>query len=351
MTQTVDQFVLKLKRKYTTGIFYAFRRQISGSHAIAIETAIFLRQFIGSQRCSNAALLIEAVKQVAAEMIRAQPLEFVIGNVARRILHLIREEHRTISKFGSSSGSSSAADTSKATVSNACAVNSQDSDSPMYNMLAHPNYNTPLDYNRELLELSQTIPAGIQELMDEIDSSRSNIAGQALEHIHSNEIIMALGRSETVEQFLLAAARKRQFQVIIAEAAPKCSGHLLAHNLATAGLDTILIPDAAIFAMMARVNKVIIGCHAVTANGGLIGMSGAQVIASAARYHSTPVCILTPMYKLTPVFPENDDSFNQLANPDNIFPYEDEGACQTNVINPLYDYVSPQLVSLLITNA
>lgn len=286
-------------------------------------------------------------------MIRAQPLEFVIGNVARRILHLIREEYRTISRFGGSSGPSSAAETPKVTASTgsaACVGSSQDSDSPMYNMLAHPNYNTPLDYNRELLELSQTIPAGIQELMDEIDSSRSNIAGQALEHIHSNEIIMALGRSETVEQFLLAAARKRQFQVIIAEAAPKCSGHVLAHNLATAGVDTILIPDAAIFAMMARVNKVIIGCHAVTANGGLIGISGAQVVASAARYHSTPVCILAPMYKLTPVFPENDDTFNQLANPDNVFPYEEEMACRADVINPLYDYVSPQLVSLLITN-
>ena len=114
--------------------------------------------------------------------------------------------------------------------------------------------------------------------------------------------------------------------------------------------------------MMARVNKVIIGCHAgkalsmhliiiplVTANGGLIALSGAQIIASAAKYHSTPVCVLTPMYKLTPVFPENYDSINMLTNPDDILPYED-GDINTEVVNPMYDYVQPQQVSLLLTN-
>jgi translation initiation factor eIF-2B subunit beta len=65
-----------------------------------------------------------------------------------------------------------------------------------------------------------------------------------------------------VEQFLLAAGRKRQFQVFVAESAPKCSGHVLAKNLSDANIETMLIPDAAIFSMMARVNKVIIGCHA-----------------------------------------------------------------------------------------
>ena len=277
-------------------------------------------------------------------MIKAQPLEFVIGNVVRRVLHLIREEYKTITKMGSNP------ELRMSKLAHLCDGDGECvADSSMYNMLAHPNYDSPLDYSKDLVELIQTIPQGIQELMDEIDSSRSTIASQSLEHIHSNEYIMTLGRSETVEAFLLAAARKRQFQVIVAEAAPRCTGHLLARNLAEHGIETLLIPDAAIFAMMARVNKVIIGCHAVTANGGLIANSGAQIIASAAKHHSTPVCVLTPMYKLTPVFPENYDSFNLLTNPDDILPYEN-GDMNTEVVNPMYDYVQPQQVSLLLTN-
>lgn len=36
----------------------------------------------------------------------------------------------------------------------------------------------------------------------EVESVYVNIANQALEHIHSNEIIMTIGKSKTVEEFL-----------------------------------------------------------------------------------------------------------------------------------------------------
>ena len=45
-------------------------------------------------------------------------------------------------------------------------------------------------------------------------------------------------------------------QVVVAEGAPKYGGHQMARNLAQAGISTTAIADSAIFAMMARVNKV-----------------------------------------------------------------------------------------------
>lgn len=54
------------------------------------------------------------------------------------------------------------------------------------------------------------------------ESTTDNIAMQALEHIHSNEVIMTIGYSHTVEAFLKEAARKRKFHVIVAECAPFC---------------------------------------------------------------------------------------------------------------------------------
>lgn len=50
--------------------------------------------------------------------------------------------------------------------------------------------------------------------------SVSNIAKQALNHIHSNAVIMTAGYSKTVEAFLKAAAEKRKFEVIVTESAP-----------------------------------------------------------------------------------------------------------------------------------
>lgn len=45
-------------------------------------------------------------------------------------------------------------------------------------------------------------------------------------------------------------------QVVVAEGAPKYGGHQMARKLAQAGISTTAIADSAIFAMMARVNKV-----------------------------------------------------------------------------------------------
>lgn len=50
--------------------------------------------------------------------------------------------------------------------------------------------------------------------------SVDNIAQQAKEHIHSNEIIMTIGKSKVVEAFLKKAAQDRKFDVIVAEGAP-----------------------------------------------------------------------------------------------------------------------------------
>lgn len=70
-------------------------------------------------------------------------------------------------------------------------------------------------------------------------------------------------------------------------------GHKLAADLAGAHISTTLIPDSAIFAMMARVNKVIIGTHSVMANGGLKAVCGTHTLALAAKHYSVPVGYLT----------------------------------------------------------
>lgn len=43
--------------------------------------------------------------------------------------------------------------------------------------------------------------------------STPQIADQAIEHIHANEVILTHGRDATVESFLRAAAKKRPFEV------------------------------------------------------------------------------------------------------------------------------------------
>jgi translation initiation factor eIF-2B subunit beta len=43
----------------------------------------------------------------------------------------------------------------------------------------------------------------ISEISNEIETSIENIAAQSIQHIHTDEVILTLGRSKTVEEFLI----------------------------------------------------------------------------------------------------------------------------------------------------
>lgn len=73
---------------------------------------------------------------------------------------------------------------------------------------------------------------------------------------------MTFGQSRTVQEFLKTAAQNRSFHVIVAEGAPSYRGRDMAEELAKSGIKTTLIPDSSIFALMSRVNKVIVGTKA-----------------------------------------------------------------------------------------
>lgn len=222
-------------------------------------------------------------------------------------------------------------------------------------------------------DLKAEIISGIEEIIDELEQVDDQIAGYAQEHIHSNEVILTHSSSLSVQKFLLKAAEKRKFTVIVAESYP--NDHEATHvsvgvkpnvaggdgddrgsdtfvkPLTAAGVTVILITDASIFAIMSRVNKVILATHAVIANGGLVAAAGARIIAKAAKVHKTPVIVVSGVYKLSPDYPFEFESLIEYGDPGGVVAYHSGDLVDSlEVDNPLYDYVSPDLVDLYITN-
>lgn len=223
---------------------------------------------------------------------------------------------------------------------------------------------------KEKLDIKAEVIDGIKELIDELEVVDSQIAESALDHIHSNEIILTHTSSETVQKFLMTAARKRKFTLVYAEAYP--NDHLDTHTtivngarkdgadedederwkpLTSMGITVILIPDSAVFALMSRINKVVLAPHAVLANGSLIAAAGATTIAQAAKHHHVPVVVLSGVYKLSPVYPFDIDELIEYGDPSKVVPFQEgEFIDGVDVVNPLYDYVGAELVDLYITN-
>ncbi|XP_058107019.1 uncharacterized protein LOC131250749 isoform X1 [Magnolia sinica] len=378
----VNEFVAKLKK-----------RKIEGSHATARHTAVLLRSVISQQRVphtNQASALIEAVKAVGEQLIAANPVELAVGNIVRRVLHIIREEDLSLAttaigglNLSAGSDDEDDADRDDQPVLSAAAVAAASRST-----LRAPSLQTLLedipdsaadphtsssggdsegksksgDRNSRTRKLKHDVIEAINELIQDIDTCHEQIAEQAVEHIHQNEVILTLGRSRTVMEFLCAAKeKKRSFRVFVAEGAPRYQGHVLAKELVTKGLQTTVITDSAVFAMISRVNMVIVGAHAIMANGGVIAPVGLNMVALAAQRHAVPFVVVAGSHKLCPLYPHNPEVLlNDLKSPSELLDFGEfsdcmdfgcgSGAPLLHVVNPSFDYVPPKLVSLFITD-
>nr|XP_024358673.1 translation initiation factor eIF-2B subunit beta-like isoform X3 [Physcomitrium patens]XP_024358674.1 translation initiation factor eIF-2B subunit beta-like isoform X3 [Physcomitrium patens] len=316
-------------------------------------------------------------------MIAANPIELAVGNMVRRVLHIIREEDVSLTSSaipGVSVESDDDESDSKSSYSAAAiaAANRSALRAPsLHNLLESiPDpVKTPEapaasvgdsdsksrsgDRNSVSWKLKHNVIEGITELLQDLDDYHTHVAEQALEHIHQNEVILTLGRSRSLLKFLLEAKKKRSFQVVVAEGAPRYQGHTLAKELAEKGLQTTVITDSAVFAMISRVNMVIIGAHAVMANGGVLAPVGMHMVALAARRHAVPFVVLAGVHKLCPQYPHKPYTLlNDMKSPAEVVEFGELSECfaagtgdhTTYVVNPTFDYIPPDLVSIFITD-
>ncbi|WPH03738.1 Hypothetical protein R9X50_00662100 [Acrodontium crateriforme] len=400
------------------------RRQIRNSRPCAIATSQLLLRVVAGERHRDAQKLIERIRNVGCRLVAAQPREMAVGNIVRRILGVVREvaeEDQNPADMSDTSPTKSEPSKLQSALlptlhaPTACStpgdvtpstdfgldgsqsrpsLHSVNSHAPgmtsLFNILQTPQGRSPIGTPpggaqtpntgkkgrdgfeaKEKLDVKAEVIDGIKELIDELEIVDSQIAESALDHIHSNETILTHTSSQTVQRFLMTAARKRKFTVIHAEAYP--NDHEATHAtivnggkkgsgdnedvderwrpLTAMGITVILIPDSAVFALMSRINKVILAPHTVMANGSLLAAAGASTIAQTAKVHHVPVVVLSGVYKLCPVYPFDTDGLIEYGDPSKVVPFQDgEFMDKVDVVNPIYDFVDSELVDLYITN-
>ena len=143
----------------------------------------------------------------------------------------------------------------------------------------------------------------------------------------------------------------------------------------SAGIATILIPDSNIFALLPRCSKVLLGPHVILADGALLSIAGSLPLCLAANRMRVPVVAVGGMFKFSPVYlgEAADWGMRDLGSPEEVLPSteecvrassslvmphvgseddEDEAEEQdeTEILNPYYDVVPADLVSLYISN-
>ncbi|KAJ1426474.1 NagB/RpiA transferase-like [Sesbania bispinosa] len=142
----VNDFVNQLKK-----------RKIEGSQATAKQTAELLRSVISQQRVpqtNQATALINAVRAVGEKLIAANPVELAVGNIVRRVLHIIREEDLSLATAAIAGLGLSA---------------------------------TTVDKGPRGRKLKHDVIEAVNELIQDISTCYEQIAEQAVEHIHQKK--------------------------------------------------------------------------------------------------------------------------------------------------------------------
>jgi translation initiation factor eIF-2B subunit beta len=364
------------------------RRQVRGDDC-ARATAHILRQVVSKSKWTDVNQLLDKVYSYGVRLVRGAPLEPVIGNIVRRVLRLIRDEaaeERNADASDDDLESDTADDIQSLNpgapppqpLSRTATLPVRPAPTPlfsssgltvsnsMFNLLSIVEpVGSPLTGSST--PMSQAQPAsmqafrsevldGIEEILDEINQSDDQIASFWESQIHPGDYVLAYQPNKTVERFLIKAASKRKFTVLLAglqnpdpTAEPPFAA--LRKKLNAAGVETINLATNGLMAYIPRVNKVIFGAKAVYQNGGLLVDSGCCVAAQAAHEYLKPVIALCPIYKFCPEDPSNEVLRGELGDPSDFVSFANGPAVGLlDIENTVTDYIPPELVDVYLTN-
>jgi translation initiation factor 2B subunit (eIF-2B alpha/beta/delta family) len=213
----------------------------------------------------------------------------------------------------------------------------------------------------------------IDDLTESITSMMECLCEHASDHVADGDTILTFGSSHTILRFLQTAAEnKRRFRVITLAAEPQGNAHTVERTLAPFGIEVSVVPDSEVFNVMPRCTKALLSTEGVLANGGLLAPTGSHMVCLVAKMFSVDVVVVASTLKITPYYPSDtacsslvklssSDAKEMLwttfSDPSRVLPHEHvhpvlshNGMASPLVFNPTVEYVSPEHVSIFVTD-
>lgn len=304
------------------------RREIFSSHEIAIETVNLVKATI---QPSNSQFEVEqAINIVTSQLCEHFPRNVIITNACDNIISKFKEEIR------------SSASSSKEKV-----LIPRSKSKSFIDMLAVPTIDLTNTPNSDTTTFKFRMIEILDGLITDLAQSYEEIAKNAPNFIFSHDIILTVGLSQSIEKFL-STCSKSIGTVVIPERAPEYDGIIMAQRLRKAKINCLVIPDSCVFAMLPRINKIIVPARAVLANGGIVSYSLTHSIALAAKHHATPFIALYWEMKLSKEMPSPGKLFTNLLQPSPVLSKGDPIMSSVVGLNTEGDYIPPELITLMI---
>jgi len=168
--------------------------------------------------------------------------------------------------------------------------------------------------------------------------------------VDGDKILTHCNSSAAIEIMKQAWKQGKKFEVTATETRPRFQGRLTAKELGDVGIPVRMILDDAARFFMNRIDKVLVGADAITANGALVNKIGTSLIALAAHEARTRVFVAAETYKFSPETMIGELIEIEDRDPSEVIAPDDLKRIQnTTVRNPAFDVTPPEYLDLIIT--
>ncbi|KAJ7341436.1 hypothetical protein JRQ81_005528 [Phrynocephalus forsythii] len=143
----------------------------------------------------------------------------------------------------------------------------------------------------------------LQESIDKYEREKIVLAAKAIskfafEKINDGDVILVYGCSSLVSRTLCGAhAQGRAFRVVVVDSRPRLEGRETLRRLVKQGVRCTYVLINAISYVLPEVSKVLLGAHALLANGSVMSRMGTSQIALLSKAHNVPVLVCCETYK------------------------------------------------------
>lgn len=188
------------------------------------------------------------------------------------------------------------------------------------------------------------------EFIRESYAAVEKIADIAARQIPDDAVIMTHCNSEAAIACIVRAHQEGKVREVYAtEVRPRNQGYITIQMLSDAGIPVNFIVDSAARMFMPKVDLVITGTDAVTANGAVVNKIGTSQIALCAHEARKPFIVAAETYKFAPRTILGERIPIEWRSAEEVTGSERTLPASVTVKNPAFDVTPPAYVDLIVT--
>lgn len=141
----------------------------------------------------------------------------------------------------------------------------------------------------QITEFDNEYKDDLENMVNEFDDIYEDLNKYLLPYINNEEVILTWGFSETILQCFASASKEgKKLIVLVVNNNLKNDGGEMVKKLREESIESYLVEDSSLCTIMHKVNKVVLNCNSLLADGGILGYSGMLAMAMVAKNHSVP---------------------------------------------------------------